>query len=65
MDVLKRAQRDLFAPEVASAALQPAIRAKLEPLLRSLLTEVTCRQPHAALIASPNEREGGDDQDHA
>jgi hypothetical protein len=64
MSVMKRVQRDLFEPMVAKAPLQPAIQAKLEPLLRSLLTEaVYGHRSNAA--ASPDEREGGDDQDHA
>jgi hypothetical protein len=40
------------------------VRAKLEPLLRSLLTEAACVQPCQTAI-SANEQEGGDDQDHA
>ena len=49
---------------VARAQLHPAVRAKLEPLLRSLLTEAACVQPRQTAI-SANEQEGGDDQDHA
>lgn len=64
MSVPKRMQADLFDPVVAKAPLQPAVRARLAPLLRSLLREAACGQPGNA-AASPDEREGGDDQDHA
>jgi hypothetical protein len=64
MRVAKRSQQDLFRPLVARAQLHPAVRAKLEPLLRSLLIEAACVQPCQTAI-SANEQEGGDDQDHA
>ena len=64
MRAVKRSQQDLFRPPVAGAQLHPAVRAKLEPLLRSLLTEAACVQPCQTAI-SANEQEGGDDQDHA
>ena len=64
MRVAKRSQQDLFRPLVARAQLHPAVRAKLEPLLRSLLTEAAYVQPCQTLI-SANEQEGSDDQDHA
>jgi hypothetical protein len=62
MDVTKRVQADLFA--AVKAPLHPAVQAKLEPLLRSLLAEVACGQPHQ-LAAGADQREGGDEQDHA
>jgi hypothetical protein len=62
MGVRKRAQSDLFG--AVREQLHPAVRAKLEPLLRSLLTEADCGQSRQA-AGSPDEREGGDDQDHA
>ena len=64
MLVTKRSQQNLFAPLVARAQLHPAVRAQLEPLLRSLLTEAACVPP-GKIAVSPNEQEGGDDQDHA
>jgi hypothetical protein len=64
MRVAKRRQQDLFRPLVARAQLHPAVRAKLEPLLRSLLTEAAYVQPCQTPI-SANEQEGSDDQDHA
>lgn len=62
MDVTRRAQADLFA--AVKPPLHPAVQAKLEPLLKSLLAEVACGQPHPA-TAGANQREGGDEQDHA
>lgn len=64
MRVVKRAQKDLFGPVAATASLLPAVRMKLKPLLRSLLTEAAGVQPPQS-AASRNEKEGGDDQDHA
>jgi len=64
MRVAKRSQQDLFIPLVAGAQLHPTVRAKLEPLLRSLLTEAACVQPRETGV-SVNEQEGSDDQDHA
>jgi len=64
MRVAKRSQQDLFIPLVARAQLHPTVRAKLEPLLRSLLTEAACVQPRQTGV-SANEQEGSDDQDHA
>ena len=64
MRVAKRSQQDLFRPLVSRAQLHPTVRAKLEPLLRSLLTEAASVQPCQTAI-SANEQEGGDDQDHA
>jgi hypothetical protein len=64
MRVAKRSQQDLFRPLVARAQVHPTVRAKLEPLLRSLLTEAACVQPCQTAI-SVNEQEGGDEQDHA
>jgi hypothetical protein len=64
MRVAKRSQQDLFSPLVARAQLHPAVRAKLEPLLRSLLTEAACVQPRKSGV-STNQQEGSDDQDHA
>jgi hypothetical protein len=64
MSLMKRGQRNLFEPVVAGTPLHPAVQAKLAPLLRSLLTEAVCGQPGDA-VASRDEREVGDDQDHA
>lgn len=64
MRVAKRSQQDLFRPLAARAPLHPTVQAKLEPLLRSLLTEAACVQPCQTTI-SADEQEGGDDQDHA
>jgi hypothetical protein len=64
MRSMRRSQRDLFAQERATAELQPGLRSKLKPLLRSLLMEAAgMRQPNAA--SNPNHGEDGDDQDHA
>jgi|1186.fasta_scaffold22909_1 hypothetical protein len=62
MDLTRRIQADLFA--AVKPPLHPAVQAKLEPLLRSLLAEVACSQPHQA-ASGPDQREGGDEQDHA
>ena len=62
MDVTRRAQTDLFA--AVRPPLHPAVQVKLEPLLKSLLAEVACGQPHQA-AAGADQREGGDEQDHA
>ena len=62
MDGTRRTQADLFA--ATKAPLHPAVQEKLEPLLRSLLAEVACGQPHQA-PADADQREGGDEQDHA
>ena len=64
MRVAKRSQQDLFGPLAAEAQLHPAVQAKLEPLLKSLLTEAACVQLRQTAV-SPNEQEGTDDQDHA
>lgn len=57
-------QRDLFAQQVVTAELEPSLRAKLAPLLRSLLAEAAgVRQSTAG--ESPSDEEAGDDQDHA
>ena len=61
MDLTRRIQADLFA--AVKPPLHPAVQAKLEPLLRSLLAEVACRQPQAA--SGADQREAGDEQDHA
>lgn len=62
MDATKRAQSDLFA--VVKSPLHPAVHAKLGPLLKSLLTEVSCGQPDQT-NAGAEQMEEGDDQDHA
>ena len=62
MDVTRRVQADLFA--AVKVPLHPAVQAKLAPLLRLLLAEVACGQPHQA-AAGADQKEGGDEQDHA
>jgi hypothetical protein len=62
MDVTRRVQADLFA--AVKPPLHPAVRAKVGPLLRSLLAEVACGQPHQC-AASTDQMEDGDDQNHA
>lgn len=62
MSLAKRVQRDLFEPVTARAPLLPTVQAKLAPLLKALLAEV-CGQPSDA-VASTDEREVGDEQDH-
>ena len=64
MRATRQPQRDLFEPVVGRAPLQPAVRAKLEPLLRSLLTEAGYGRLGNPAV-SADETEGGDDQDHA
>jgi len=64
MRLAKRRQQDLFGPLVAKTQLHPSVRAKLEPLLKSLLTEAACVQLRQTAV-NPNEQEGADDQDHA
>jgi hypothetical protein len=57
---VRYSQKDLFAQETVTAELPPSLRSKLEPLLRSLLSEAAgVRRPDAA--AEPCEREEGDD----
>jgi len=56
---VRYSQKDLFAQETVTAELPPGLRSKLEPLLRSLLSEAAgVRRPAAA---DPREREEGDD----
>jgi hypothetical protein len=63
MRTMERGQRDLFASGTAIAELQSSVRAKLVPLLRSLLAEAAgASRPGAELDTSG--REDGDDQDH-
>jgi hypothetical protein len=64
MSATRRVQGDLFEPVAGRAPLHPLVRAKLEPLLRSLLTEAVYRQP-GTTAASLDKREDGDDQNHA
>jgi len=64
MRTTERGQRDLFAQGMATAELQPSVRSRLAPLLRSLLTEAAgVRRPKTG--SNPSDREAGDDQDHA
>jgi hypothetical protein len=57
-------QSDLFTQQIVAAELEPSVRAKLAPLLRSLLAEAAgIRQPKAG--ASASDGEAGNDQDHA
>ena len=53
-------QQDLFATEITIAPLQPAIRSRLKPLLRSLLTEAAGTRPLDA-PAARDSKEGGDE----
>lgn len=60
-------QRDLFKVSPPRPELRTDVRAKLEPLLRALLTEAACQAPTTAMkaLSKASEKENGDDQDHA
>jgi|GEM_PF-1690916 len=60
-------QRDLFKGPPPRPELRTDVRAKLEPLLRALLTEAARQAPGTAtkVVSNASEKEPGDDQDHA
>ena len=59
----RHSQRDLFEERATVPHLRPELRAKLIPLLQSLLTEATgLGRPDTAPRA--HAKEDGDDQDH-
>jgi len=61
--VTPRSQPDLFDERATRPHLTPELRARLTPLLQSLLTEAAgLGQPDTAPHASA--KEDGDDQDH-
>jgi hypothetical protein len=64
MRSVRLGQKDLFARQMATAELEPSLRAKLAPLLRSLLAEAAGVRPSTA-GESARDEEAGDDQDHA
>jgi hypothetical protein len=58
-------QRDLFAQQILTAAeLEPSLRAKLAPFLRSLRAEAA-RVPQLMAGESSSDEEANNGQDHA
>ena len=60
-------QRDLFKGPPPRPELRTDVRAKLQPLLRALLTEAARQTPGTAtkVVSNASEKDPGDDQDHA
>jgi hypothetical protein len=60
----RHSQRDLFEERATVPHLRPELRAKLTPLLQTLLTEAADIGPQDTTTRS-GAQEDGDDQDHA